>query len=209
MMLAEFTLDSDIQSFANEHNYARSFVSSTLIVIGLFFMSYPEENPSWALWSQRLLHLGNHIFPKGVEFARYYPGMGVNLLTLGVMFNNTAKKILSNQFFCWMGKLSFPIYLLHAPLIRTVLTWVLFGASTRPDQGKDEEGNQLPPGWLPIASRWVCVIALPLFYVFLYRVANMWATYVDPFCGNVTNWFENLVFRDDAKASTEKPLLGS
>ena len=207
MFLAELTLDSDLQAYAVEHHYLRSFASGSLIFIGLFFMSYPEENPSWAGWSQKLLLLGKYIFPEGVEFARYYPGLGINFLTLGVMFNNTAKRLLSHSFFCWMGKLSFPIYLLHAPLIRTVLTWVLFGASSRPDQGTDDAGKQLPPGWLPIANRWVCVIALPLFYVFLYRIANLWALYVDPWCGRVTNWFEELVFRDDAKASSEKPLL--
>ena len=207
IILAELTLDPDVQNYAALHNYARSGLSAGLIVLGLFFMSYPEENPSWARWSQNLSILGKYIFPVNAEYARYYPGMGVNILTLGVMFNTTAKKILSTSFFCWMGKLSFPIYLLHAPLIRTVLAWVLFGASIRPDQGKDEEGNQLPPGWLPIANRWVVVMALPLFYVFLYRVANLWAQYIDPFCGRVTNWFEELVFRDDAKASSEKPLL--
>lgn len=207
MLLAELTLDTDVQNFAVQHYYARRLVSTGLIILGLFFMSYPEENPSWARWSQNLLTLGNYIFPKDSEYARYYPGLGVNLLTLGVMFNDTAKKILSTPFLCWMGKLSFPIYLLHAPLIRTVLTWVLFGASMRPDQGKDDKGNQLPPGWLPIANRWVVVLALPLFYVFLYRVANLWAQHVDPFCGRVTNWFEELVFRDDAKASSEKPIL--
>lgn len=207
MILAELTLDSNVQDYAASHNFSRSVTSACLILLGLFFMSYPEENASWARWSQNLLLLGNYIFPPNSEYARYYPGLGVNILTLGVMFNNTAKKMLSTPFFCWMGKLSFPIYLLHAPLIRTVLTWVLFGASIRPDQGKDEEGNQLPPGWLPIANRWVVVMALPLFYVFLYRVANLWAQYVDPFCGKVTNWFEELVFRDDAKPSSEKPIL--
>ena len=207
IILAELTLDSDVQHFAALHHYVRSVTSAVLITLGLFFMSYPEENPSWARWSQNLTSLGKYMFPVNAEYARYYPGLGVNLLTLGVMFNDTAKKILSTSFFCWMGKLSFPIYLLHAPLIRTVLAWVLFGASVRPDQGNDEEGNQLPPGWLPIANRWIVVMALPLFYVFLYRVAHLWAQYVDPFCGKVTNWFEELVFRDDAKASTEKPLL--
>ncbi len=207
MILAELTLDSDVQNFAALHNIFRSVISASLIFVGLFFMSYPEENPSWARWSQDLFLLGNYIFPLNSEYARYYPGLGVNVLTLGVMFNDTAKKFLSTPFFCWMGKLSFPIYLLHAPLIRTVLTWVLFGASIRPDQGNDEKGNQLPQGWLPLANRWVVVMALPLFYVFLYRVANVWAQYVDPFCGKVTNWFEELVFRDDAKRSSEKPIL--
>ena len=189
MFLAELTLDSDLQTYTEAHHYLRSLVSGSLIFVGLFFMSYPEENPSWARWSQILFEIGNYTFPAGVEYARYYPGLGINLLTLGVMFNNTAKRLLSHTFLCWMGKLSFPIYLLHAPLIRTVLTWVLFGASTRPDLGADNEGNQLDPGWLPIASRWVCVIALPLFYVFLYRVASLWAQYIDPWCGKITNWY--------------------
>ena len=207
MFLAELTLDPDVQNYAAEHNLARSIFSGMLIILGLLFMSYPEENPSWARWSDRLSLLGDIIFPTGVEYSRYYSGFGINVLALGIVFNNTAKRILSHSFFCWMGKLSFPIYLLHAPLIRTVLTWVLFGASVRPDLGKDANGNQLPPGWLPIANRWVCVVAFPLFYVFLYRVANLWAMHVDPFCGRITNWFEELVFRDDAKSPTEKPLL--
>lgn len=176
-----------------------------MIILGLYFCSYPEENPEWARWSTDLLRLGHWIFPSGVEYARYYPGMGADLLATGIMFNATAKKILSHRFLCWMGKLSWPVYLLHAPLIRTVLAWVLFGGSVRPAQGKDQNGNQLPPGWLPIANTWVVIVAIPLFYVFLYRVAGLWAQYVDPWCTNVTQLFEDTVFRDDAKV--EKPLL--
>lgn len=176
-----------------------------MIILGLYFCSYPEENPEWAHWSNNLLHLGHWIFPSGVEYARYYPGMGADIVATGVMFNTTAKKLLSHRFLCWMGKLSWPVYLLHAPLIRTVLTWVLFGASVRPQQEKDPDGNQPPPGWLPIANPWVVTFAIPLFYVFLYRVAGLWAQYVDPWCTNVTQRFEELVFRDDAKV--DKPLL--
>lgn len=176
-----------------------------MIILGLYFCSYPEENPEWAPWSNSMLQFGHWIFPAGVEYSRYYPGMGADIVATGVMFNATAKKILSHRFLCWMGKLSWPVYLLHAPLIRTVLTWVLFGASVRPQQGKDANGNQLPPGWLPIANNWVVVFAIPLFYVFLYRVAGLWASYVDPWCTKVTQHFEELVFRDDAKA--EKPIL--
>lgn len=209
MLLAEVSLDPDIQSLATEYNYLRTFSSASAIILGLYFCSYPEEHPEWARWSAGLSKLGEYIFPKGVEFARYYPGLGVDILATGVMFNNTAKRLLSNSFFLFMGRLSFPVYLLHAPLIRTVLTYFLFGFSVRPSGGKDENGNELPPGYLPIASRWVCVFTIPLFYVFLYRVASLWAAYVDPFCGKVTNWFENLVFRDDAKVQSEKPILPS
>lgn len=176
-----------------------------MIILGLYFCSYPEENPEWAQWSTKLLHLGHRIFPSGSEYARYYPGMGADIIATGIMFNTTAKKILSHRFLCWMGKLSWPVYLLHAPLIRTVLTWVLFGGSVRSPQGKDPNGNQLPPGWLPIANPWVVVFAIPLFYIFLYRVAGLWAQYVDPCCTNLTQRFEDMVFSDDAKV--DKPLL--
>lgn len=207
ILLAEISLDKDVQEYAERHSYARMIGSACCIILGMFFCSYPEEKPEWARWSLFMGKLGDYVFPSGVEYARYYPGLGSNVLTVGVMFNDTAKKLLSQRFFLFLGKNSFPIYLIHAPLIRTVLTWVLFGFSTRLDNGKDDKGNQRPPGWLPVASTWVVLIAVPAFYVFLYRMANLWSNYVDPFCGRVTQWFEDLVFRDDAKASSEKPLL--
>lgn len=209
MILAEITLDPGIQAVAAEHNLIRTFTSGAAIILGLYFASYPENNPEWSRWSNGLTLLGNYIFPKGVEYSRYYSALGVNILATGILFNNTSKKILSNTLFLFMGKLSFAIYLLHAPLIRTVLTYGLFGFSVRPDGGKDEHGNDLGPGLLPVANRWVCVFVIPLFYIFLYRVAALWAAYVEPFCGRVTNWFENLVFQEDAKVSQEKPLLPS
>ena len=207
ILLADITLDSDLLASIGRYPYLQSVASASAIILGLYFCSYPEENPHWSRWSTNLTTLGNYIFPNGVEFARYYPGLGVDILTTGIMFNTTAKKLLSHSFFCWMGKLSFPIYLLHAPLIRTVLTYVLFGFSVRPSLGKDEKGNELPPDWLPIANRWVCVFAIPLFYIFLYRVAGVWNQYVDPFCARATQWFEDLVFRDDSKMIPEKSLL--
>ena len=207
ILFAEMSLDKDVQEWAENHPYIRTVASAFCILLGMFFCSYPEENPEWAGWSNSMTKFGDYIFPNGVEYARYYPGLGSNVLTLGVMYNDTAKELLSNRFFLFLGKNSFPIYLLHAPMIRTFLTWCLFGFSSRPDGGKDDQGHDLPPGWLPVASTWVVLIVLPLFYVLLYRLANLWSNYVDPFCGTVTQWFEDLVFRDDAKAVSEKPLL--
>ena len=207
ILLAEVSLDADIQEWVARHPYLRSIVSASLIILGLFFCSYPESKPEWARWSNAMMEAGHWIFPKGVEYARYYPGLGANVLTVGIMFNTTAKSILSQRLFLFLGKLSWPVYLLHAPLIRTVLTWVLFGFSKRKDNGVDDKGHKLPPGWLPVAGNMVIFIAVPLFYVFLYRIANLWATYVDPIAGKITQSFEDAVFRDEAKTNSEKPLL--
>ncbi len=207
ILFAEMSLNKGVQDWVDKHPYFRTVGSASCILLGMFFCSYPEENPEWAVWSNNMTKLGQYIFPNEVEYARYYPGLGTNIFTLGVMYNDTAKKIFSTRLLLFLGKNSFPIYLLHAPLIRTILTWCLFGFSSRPDQGKDNEGNQLPPGWLPVAPTWVILTIMPVFYVVLYRVANMWTNYVDPFCARVTQSFEDTVFRDDAKASSEKSIL--
>lgn len=207
ILLAEVSIDPDVVDFASSHPYIQAVTSASLIILGFLFCSYPEEHAEWARWSRKMEDFGRKIFPEGAEYARFYPGMGADALATGIMFNPTAKTILSHRYLCWMGRLSWPVYLIHAPLIRTVLTWVLFGASVRPPRGQDAQGNQLPPGWLPLAKPWVVMFAVPLFYVFLYRAADLWLRYVDPWCGRVTQHFEDLVFRDDAKV--EKPLLVS
>lgn len=207
ILLAEVSIDPDVVDFMSEHPWFQAVTSSSLIILGFFFCSYPEEHPEWASWSRKMQDFARLIFPHNSEYARFYPGMGADALATGIMFNPTAKTLLSHRFLCYMGRLSWPVYLIHAPLIRTVLAWVLFGASVRPSRGKDENGNEMPPGYLPLAKPWVVMFAIPLFYVFLYRAADLWQRYVDPWCGRVTQHFEDLVFRDDAKA--EKPQLPS
>ena len=205
MLLAELSLDPEVQDYTSARPFIFSSLSSLLIILGLYIISYPEENPEWAHWSASMLQVGHYIFPDGSEFARFYPSLGVSILTFGIVFNSTARRILSHWSLCWMGKMSFAIYLLHAPLIRTLLTWMLYGASALPPPELDEDGQQLPPGWVPIASRWICFVIIPVFYILLYKIAQAWSTHVDPWCGRVTNWVEEKVFREDSK--TEKTLL--
>ena len=206
MLLAELTFDSDLQTHVSNHPTLYSVLSSLGILLGTFIISYPEEHPEWARWSNGLMEFGHYIFPAGSEYSRYYPALGAEILVFGIMFNSTAKRILSSSPLCWIGKMSFAVYLLHAPLIRTLLTWLLYGASAQPrSAGKDDHGNALPPDWIPLTSRWLLFVTLPLFYYLLYRIAQLWVMYIDPFCGRATNWIEEKLFRDDTRM--EKPLL--
>ena len=206
MLLAELTLDPDVREYVTEHQHIFSFLSSLFIFLGVFVISYPEENPEWARWSTALLWLGYKIFPLGSEIARFYPALGTGLIVFGIGFNSTAKRVLCHPALCWLGKMSFAVYLIHAPLIRTLLTWMLYGASPDPRApGKDEQGHDLPPNWIQLTSPWLLVIALPAFYFLLYRLAQLWMVHVDPWCARVTNWIEENAFRDEVKL--EKSLL--
>ena len=204
--MAELTFSPEVQEYVEERPLTFAVLSSSSIALGLFAISFPEEHPEWAGWSTAMLRLGHYIFPAGSEFNRFYPGMGAQLICFGVMFNATAKRLLSTTWPCYLGKVSFAIYLLHAPLLRTVLTWMLFGLSHRPPSlGVDKEGKQLPRPWVPLTSKWAAIIIVPLFYVILYRVAALWVQHVDPLCGRITNWIEERIFRDESK--NEKQTL--
>ena len=206
ILLAELTFDPSVQQYAANHPILRTVSSTTLIIIGLFFCSYPEEHVEWAAWSRFLLCLGKVIFPAGCELPRFFPGVGVDLFLAGAIFSPTVQNFLSLPLLILLGRLSWPVYLIHGPLIRTVLTWMLYGLSI-PEQvhGKDVEGHDLPPVRLQLANRWTCLFAVPLFFLFLYRVAQLWLLYVDTWCARATQWLEDRMFRDDAKS--EKPLL--
>jgi peptidoglycan/LPS O-acetylase OafA/YrhL len=206
MLMAEMTLDPDVQAYAERRPYLAGLLSTISILLGLIAISYPEENPEWAAWSSAMQRAGNYLFPAQAEYSRFYPSIGGELICLGVMFNQTAKRMLSSSPLCYLGKVSFAISLIHAPLVRTVLTYMLFGLSTRPPSpGVNEQGNPLPQPWVPMTSKWVAILCIPLFYYVLYRIANLWVKYVEPWCGKVTDWIEQRVFREESRA--EKQLL--
>jgi hypothetical protein len=148
--------------------------------------------------STRMIEFGKIIFPAGSDTSRSYSSIGAQMVCLGIMFNGRAKRILSSSWLCWFGKMSWPVYLIHATLIRTLLTYMLYGMSTRPPSpGNDDKGDPLPRPWTPIYSKTNIFIAIPIFYVTLYRLALLWASYVDPVCGRVTNWVEYKIFRPE------------
>ena len=181
-------------------------LSSSLIFLGIFVISYPEEHSEWAVWSNAMTIFGGYIFPERAEFASFYPALGAQMICFGVMFNHTAKRLLSSPWPCFFGRVSFAIYLLHAPLLRTLLTYFLFGLSRRPSSpGLDKNGHDMPQPWIPLTSTFGTIMLIPLWYVILYRIAQLWVQHVDPFCGRVTDWIEKRLFREEHVA--EKPML--
>ena len=163
-----------------------------LLFIGLHLSGYPEKNPEWTIWSKHLAQIGHWIFPKGSEYWRFWPTIGAQCVTVAVLMSHTMQKFLSQPPLIWLGSLSFPLYLIHGPLIRSVLSWMLFGwrrpiyyYTKRADGSVDQTWERIP-----FPDNWVFAIALPIFFIVLLTTAHFWNLIVDPWCAWATRRLE-------------------
>ncbi|CAL5873390.1 uncharacterized protein PFLUO_LOCUS7669 [Penicillium psychrofluorescens] len=182
-------------------------VSALIIVFGLFLCSIPEENTDWMPWSRAIVWSASMVVPAGGEINRYVVSAGMTVVMYGAFFSSDARRILAHPVMNYLGHISFPVYLLHNTLIRTVLTWMVY----RHDfmmQGLhpvDENGN---PRWLAqggFVSFWTSILA---FYACLLYSAHLWTIHVDPRCEKVVAWMSNRVLGNgEAYAPTKEGVL--
>lgn len=200
MFFAEFSLHADIQQFIREHGVARRVVAFFCIVLGMYLCSYPEGHPEWVPWSTDLWHLGNYIFDHPGEISRMWLSVGAQMLMFGIALSTTAQNLLSGRYLLWMGSQGFYVYLIHAPLIRTILAWVIFGFN-KPLQkeGLDDKGKPFPPGFLPMSAPWFVWMVMPFFYAIVYFAAWQWGLHVEPFCARVCKRLENILVSQQSK----------
>ncbi len=187
-------------AWANARKWPSRILSPILIFIGFLLASYPEDKPEWMLWSKYMLQISVWIFPPYSNTPRFYTGLGLEFIALGVHFSNPIRNLLSNKYLLWLGKNSFAVYLLHGTLFRTLLVWMLFGIKTPADVIL-ENGVHTRPN-LKICGRFRWYFWLPIWFVILYACANFWTKYVDPFCGWLTQKLEESVFEE--KSSQKK-----
>ena len=140
-----------------------------------------------------------YIFPKDNETARFYSGVGLICVAMGIHFSAGAKAFLSNGSLLWFGRNSFAVYLLHGSLLRTVLVWMYFGLTVPGDVVQEEDGKTVLPGPpLKICGRARWYFWLPIWFVGLYWVANLWTRHVDPWCARLSERMVRYVFEDRA-----------
>jgi hypothetical protein len=177
--------------------------STLMIVFGLFLASFPEGNPSWMPWSRAVEAVGQALVPNGGEVNRHVVSLGATIFMFGIFFSRNARRLLSQPFLNFLGRISFPIYLLHNTLIRTVLSWVLYWQSivSKGLRPVDEEGKTVVyevPGGFTFA------IVMPLFYLTLIYVSYLWTIHVDPRCERVVSWLSKKAFGDTSDSESSK-----
>jgi hypothetical protein len=188
-------------AWMNARKWPGYIISPILIFIGLLLASYPEKKPEWATWSRTMLHYGKVIFPRDAEIPRYYSGLGLEFIALGIHFSTPVKDVLANKYLLWFGKNSFAVYLLHGTLIRTIFVWMTFG--TKLPAPVEKDGKMVPGPHLLVCGRLRWYFFLPIWFVILYSIANLWTKHVDPFCARLTQRLEKYCFEE--QPAQEKP----
>ena len=166
------------------------FFAPPLVLLSLFLMSFPADYQHQATWSRFLENLHNKIAPESADKARFWPSVGAQLLIVTIICSPHLRRALSHRWLQWLGKISFPLYLLHGPFIRTVLAWLLFAKQSLTQLQED--------GMIylryPIPGYGTFLVAMPIFTVILFSSTHVWATKLEPQFGVITKKAEELMF---------------
>ena len=188
VLLMEFTQYCSTSSTKSISGNIRRTLASVIGILALIICGFPEANWTWSSWSDCLAKIGYHIFPAGTEQHRMWPSIGITLLMLSITCLPEAQHILSHQWLVWLGTISFPLYLLHGPLVRSLLAWLLYGWHIIIPTGTNDAGDRLPwPAW------WMHFWALPIFFMVLGCECNYWNSYIEPWCARATKKAEEIM----------------
>jgi peptidoglycan/LPS O-acetylase OafA/YrhL len=206
-LLAELNFEPCISKFTTSRHPVKRALPFSMVLLGWYLMSYPGVHTEWAPWSNALLQVGVHIFPAGSDVYSFWCTVGVFLITGGVLLSSTLQRFLSHPYFLWLGANSFPIYLLHGPLLRSVLNWMVF-LFVQPNWHEDVDDDgvvvRVYPT-LPIPAAWRFALAIPVFFFVLLVAAHRWTMKIEPWCGAVTKSLEERVC--GVKKEAEIPIL--
>ncbi|MCJ1427097.1 hypothetical protein MMC29_005000 [Sticta canariensis] len=161
-----------------------------LALAGLFLMSFPSQFQPWTYWSSFLLKACHKIAPVDIEVSRYWPTIGAQVLTLAIVLSPHLRRALSHRWLLWLGKISFPLYLLHGSLMRSVLAWMLFHGQTL----KNIEENNVIVMRYPLPGIPTFIVAIPVFMAILFVATHFWAVKVEPWFGWMTDKAQKIMF---------------
>lgn len=154
----------------------RTAMSLFFLAVGLFIASLPDANWEWQPWSAGLLNFLTAILPDKPDYPRFSSGFGLDVIVIGLHLSPTARNILSNRFFRWLGRMSFAVYLLHNQILRSILCWMVYGMSL------PAEGEPL----LTVTNPLRVIMVLPIYFGLTYGAAHLWTTYIDAFCARIS-----------------------
>ncbi len=160
----------------------------------LVLMSFPSEFHTWAPWCNFLLRWFNKVSPQNAELSRFWPTIGAQLLCLTIVLSPHMRRALSHKYLLWLGKISFPLYLLHGSFMRSLLSWLLFSGSKLTEMEERQGDQTYIVMRYPLPGYTTFFFAMPVFFGALFFTAHVWATKLEPQFGVITKKAEDLMF---------------
>ena len=191
-LLAELSYSQALNNFRALGSPLTKSLPLAIVGIGWATMSFPDIHPEWAGWSNLLLQAGIRLFPAGAEIHSFWSVIGALLLVGGICLSAPLQQWLSHPRLIWLGHLSMPIYLLHGPILRSGLNWLLAAFVPKLSEADEFEGgarSQLLLNASPLGF----VVALPIFLAVLLFAAGEWARKVEPMCERITTALEEVM----------------
>lgn len=170
------------------------FFAPPMVLIALVLMSFPSQFQTWAPWSNFLLEWFNKVSPANAELSRFWPTIGAQLLCLTVVLSPHMRRGLSHPWLLWLGKVSFPLYLLHGSFMRSLLSWLLFAREHLVEFEERNGDESIIIMKYPLPGYTTFIIVMPVFFVILFTATHLWATKVEPQFGLITKKAEDLMF---------------
>lgn len=178
---------------AELHNHFKDSATSALptpvpglmIVAGLFMACYPQDSPQDAWWSDAMQKLMQGVTVQDADVRRFWDSVGASTVLLGIFFSRNARRVLTSPVFNFLGRVSFPVYLLHNTFIKSVLTWMVYLPSAM-HPAVNDKGEPMD---LQRGSTTHIFLAVAVYYYLLYRTAAFWVSHVDPLCARAVDAF--------------------
>lgn len=206
VFIAELQFEPATIRFINQQSFFASLLSAVLVVSGFFVASYPESHAEWMPWSDTLTKFLKPTLPVDPDMPRFSSGIGLMLAVLGIVLSPRVQELLSNRILLFFGKMGFAVYLLHGTLMKTILTWMIYGISVPADHSEVKHQPQLTRIQYP--GHKTLFISLFFFFPILYSSAYAWTQYIDPWCERMTNKLVNTIKPEGIKGNGYIPMAG-
>ena len=183
--------------------YTRA-LNPLVCILGFYLCSFPSSYQNNAAWSRNLVDLANCLVPGIPQLERFWPSLGAQLVMLSVIFSPNLRRILTHRYLLWLGRVSFPLYLLHGTFMRSLLAWVLYGG--RPTVETEEWDDTLKEHYkvnrIPAPRPLIFLFVLPLWALVVLSVTHLWADNVEPWFGVMTKKCEDTMFGRQGRSFT-------
>ena len=131
---------------------------------------------------------------------RTYSTLGGSLLILALLLSPFLRNLFSHRYLVFLGGISYALYLLHATLIRSLLSYLIYSIPRSSEQlvaVVNEQGEHIRTITMVIqVSRvWAVVrsFAFAAWLVGLVLLAHVWTKKVDGFSLSFAKWLEEVV----------------